>query len=185
VLRNLEPVLKRVAGSDIDLVLPKPSTPLNLDVEMERVERMLVNVAAYGRERMPRGGQLLFEVAPVVLDRTFVAKYPNVRPGAHVLLTVNEVRRAARPELSATASNPAFGVSAIASASKSPGVDLGALQALVSDCGGHLWMMAEPPGDMVLKIHLPRRVLDRPDPRTPAKASVRARWMNRAGGVRH
>jgi hypothetical protein len=49
--------------------------------------------------------------------------------------------------------------------SNHPGVDLGTLQALVSGCGGHLWMMAEPPGDMVLKIHLPRRVLDRPDSR--------------------
>jgi hypothetical protein len=41
-------------------------------------------------------------------------------------------------------------------------VDLGALQALVADCGGHLWMEVAPPGDMALKIHLPRRVLDRP-----------------------
>ena len=174
LLRDLEPVLKRVAGSEIDLVLPKAATSLNLDVEAERVERMLVNVAAYGRERMPLGGRLMFEVAPVVVDRKFVAKYPNVRPGAHVLLTVNEVRGAGRP-----------GASAIASASNSPGVDLGALQALVSGCGGHLWMTVEPPGDMVLKIHLPRRVLDRPDPRPPAKASVRARWIGRATGVRH
>jgi PAS domain S-box-containing protein len=185
VLRDLEPVLKRVAGSEIDVVLPKAATPLNLDVEAERVERMLVNVAAYGRERMPRGGRLMFEVAPVVVDRKFVATYPNVRPGAHVLLTVNEVRGAARPDFSAAVRNQASGANTIASASKSPGVDLGALQALVSDCGGHLWMMVEPPGDMVLKIHLPRRVLDRPDPRTPAKASVRARWINRPAGVGH
>ena len=185
VLRDLEPVLKRVAGGNIEIVLPQASTPLNLDVEAERVERILVNVAAYGRERMPLGGRLMIEVASVVVDRTFVAKYPNVRPGAHVLLTVNEVRGAVRPDFSAAISTQASGANATAPASNNPGVDLGALQALVSDCGGHLWMMAEPPGDMVLKIHLPRRVLDRPDPRAQAKRPGRARWINRAFGARH
>jgi hypothetical protein len=43
-------------------------------------------------------------------------------------------------------------------------VDLGAMQALIRGCGGRLWLAAEPPGDMVLKIHLPRS--------TPAHAAV-------------
>ena len=47
VLRDLEPVLKRVAGDEIELVLPKTSSPVNVDVEAERVERVLVNVASY------------------------------------------------------------------------------------------------------------------------------------------
>ena len=179
MLRDMEPVLKRVAGCNIELVLPKPSTPLNLDVEAERVERMLVNVAAYGRERMPLGGRLMIEVASVVVDRTFVAKYPNVRPGAHVLLTVNEVRGPIRPGFLA-AHTQSSGANATASASDNPGVDLGALQALVNDCGGHLWMMAEPPGDMVLKIHLPQPVLDGPaEPLTGAPRSDRGHAMPR------
>ena len=100
VLRDLEPVLKRVAGSDIDSsVLPNVATSLNLDVEAERVERMLVNVAAYGRARMPLGGRLMFQVAPTQVDCTFAEKHPNVRPGAHVLLTVNETRAPVRPDL--------------------------------------------------------------------------------------
>jgi hypothetical protein len=176
VLRDLEPVLKRVAGSDIEVVLPNTTTPLNLDVEVERVERMLVNVAAYGRERMPLGGRLTFEVAPVVVDRTFVEKHPNVRPGAHVLLTVNEVRRATPRVLPAAIRGYETGHQPTASGQA--GVDLGTLQALVSGCGGHLWMMAEPPGDMVLKIHLPRRVLDRPESRT-RKEPKRARLISR------
>lgn len=184
LLRDLAPVLKRVAGDDIEIVVPHASTPLNLDVEPGRVERMLVNVAAYGRERMPLGGRLTIEVAPVVVDRTFVAKYPNVRLGAHVLLTITERRSTARPAAS-TGGPYAYGASAAWAASDKPGVDLGTLQSLVSDCGGHLWMMAEPQGDMVLKLHLPRRVLDRLDPRAPAKKPGRPRWLQRAFGATH
>jgi PAS domain S-box-containing protein len=185
VLRDLEPVLKRVAGENIDVVLPKGSAPLNLDVEPRPVERMLVNVAAYGRERMPLGGRLKIEVDSVVVDREFVAKHPHVRPGDHVLLIVNEQRRVVRQhpvDVDATATGLAL---ASTFSGDSPGVDLGALQALVSECGGHLWMRAEPPGDMELKIHLPRRVLDRSsEPPTPAVSSGRTRWIRRAFGAR-
>jgi hypothetical protein len=182
VLRDLAPVMKRVAGDNIDIVLPKTTTPLTLDVEVLPVERMLVNVAAYGRERMPLGGRLMIDVDSVVVDRAFVEKYPNVRPGAHVVLTVNEVRRAEPPGVADAALTRTAN---ILRASGNPGVELGTLQALVSGCGGHLWMKAEPPGDMVLKIHLPRRVLDHSEPPASPMPRGRSGWLQRAFGSRH
>jgi hypothetical protein len=181
VLRDLEPVLKRVAGDDIELVLPKASPAVHVDVESERVERVLVNVASYARERMPHGGRLNIELATVVVERRFIAKYPNVRPGDHVLITITEERGTVRngspaglpDESAAAASRPA---------PEKPGVDLGALLSLVGNCGGHLWMSAEPPGNMVLKIHLPRPASDgqqaphAPVPR-PDRGRSKARWF--------
>jgi hypothetical protein len=148
VLRDLEPVLKRVAGDDIQFVLPKTSRPINVDVESERVERVLVNVASYARERMPSGGRLKVDLRTIVVDSKFLAKYPNVRPGGHALITVTEEKGERNEPADTLASKPA---------SDKPGVDLGALLGLVGDCGGHLWMAAEPSGSMVLKIHLPLR----------------------------
>jgi len=179
VLRDLEPVLKRVAGGDIELVLPQTSMPLHVDIEAERVERILVNVAAYVRGRMASSGRLIFDVASVVMDKAFFEKYPNVRPGAHVLLTVTEVR----------GTTPAgFAPVAPAAADHTPasdrtGVDLGTLQSLVTDCGGHLWLTKDPQGEMVLKIHLPRRALDALDPPAAPKPG-RTRWIERLAGVR-
>ena len=31
---------------------------------------------------------------------------------------------------------------------------------MIRDCGGHLWMKAEPGGNMEVKIHLPLRPVD-------------------------
>ncbi|HKW02411.1 MAG TPA: PAS domain S-box protein [Vicinamibacterales bacterium] len=177
VLRDLTSVLKRVAGDgiEIELVQPKESKPLNLDVETEHVERIFVNIAAYARARMPLGGRLLIDVAPVVVDREFSDRYPSVRPGAHVLFTVTEVKGSALP----TAAGILGGNGA--AGHDTPGVDLGMLQSLVANCGGHLWISAEPSGDMILKIHLPRRALD-----DRAPASGPARWISRlAGATRH
>jgi hypothetical protein len=35
-------------------------------------------------------------------------------------------------------------------------VDLGVLVDLIASCGGHLWLEAQPAGNMVVKIHLPK-----------------------------
>ena len=37
---------------------------------------------------------------------------------------------------------------------------MGVLLELIGKSGGHLWMAAEPSGNMVLKIHLPQSVSD-------------------------
>jgi nitrogen-specific signal transduction histidine kinase len=153
VLRHLEPVLRQVAGDSVTLELRKASSPVNVDANAERVERLLVNVASYGRERMPSGGRLQIELSTVVVDGKFIAQHPNVRQGPHALITVTEVPRPAAQDLvsdddSQTDARPA---------PNRPGVDLGVLQELISDCGGHLWITAEPGGSMVVKMRLPLR----------------------------
>src|SRR5262249_14434125 len=125
VLRDLEPVLKQVAGNGIDLVLPKkPSSPIHVDIDNDRLERVLVNVAGYGRERMPSGGRLMIDLAKVVVGREFIAKYPNVRQGAHVLITVSEMRGKERQDRSFGLREDATDQHTSTPASESPGLDL-------------------------------------------------------------
>jgi hypothetical protein len=156
VLRNLMSVLRRVAGDDIEFVLPKHSSPVRIDVELDRVERILVNVAAYGRERMPFGGQLKFEFASVMVGRESVVKHPDLRQGPHVLVTVTAVRYAVWSDASRTLPRLSHAPTPAESVPDRVGVDLSAIQGLIRGCGGRLWLAAEPPGDMVLQIHLPQ-----------------------------
>lgn len=156
VVRNLMSVLRRVAGDDIEFVLPKHASPVRVDVELDRVERILVNLAAYGRERMPFGGQLKFEFASVTVGRESVVKHPDLRPGPHVLVTVTAVRYAVWSDASRTLPRLSHTPTAAESAPDRVGVDLSAIQGLIRGCGGRLWLAAEPPGDMVLQIHLPQ-----------------------------
>ena len=86
--------MKRVAGDEVDVHLADTASSLNVDVGAERIERLFVNLASYGRERMPFGGQLKIELGTTVVDRRFAAKHPNVRLGPHALITVTENRRA-------------------------------------------------------------------------------------------
>jgi hypothetical protein len=58
-------------------------------------------------------------------------------------------------------------------------VDLGVLQGLIRDCGGHLWIKAEPTGEMVLKMRLPQPVLDDPSQPHMGGRSTRPRALDR------
>ena len=172
VLRDLAPVLKRVVGDDIELVLSKSSGPFYVDVTSERLERVLINVAGYARQRMINGGSMKIDLATTAVGRRFVARYPNVRPGDHVLITVTEM-----PGSAAIGSREGA-----AGTFDKVGVDLGALVELIGSCGGHLWMEAQPAGNMVVKIHLPKRstgeAVDTNRFEAPAERGGRlARWF--------
>jgi PAS domain S-box-containing protein len=147
ILQDLAPVLQRVVGDRIELALSKSSGAFAVDVAAERLERILINVAGYARQRMPDGGQMRIDLATTAVGRRFVARHPNVRPGDHVLITVTELPQAGESMDVERGPQPFDNV----------GVDLGALVELIGTCGGHLWMEAQPAGNMVVKIHLPKR----------------------------
>ena len=146
VLHDLEPILQELAGDDVQVVLPerppREIPPFNVDVTAQRVERLLVNLARFTRERTASGGRMVFDVAPTTVDGQFLSKHPNVRPGPHVLLTVTQARGGDGVNESSGADGPIGGLST--------------LHGLVRHCGGHLWMDTDPTGD-VIKIHLPLR----------------------------
>jgi hypothetical protein len=154
IVRELEPVLKRVAGQDVDVELPEAIPALDVEVGTERVERLLINLASYGRERMPEGGRVKIEVGTTVVDGEFTSRHPNVRTGAHALITMTKSRlRGDEPD---EPGRPAGAWRRLRGRTgRAPALDLGTLQALVGECGGHLWMTVEPQGDMVARLHLP------------------------------
>ena len=99
VLRDMAPVLKRVLGDDITLVLPKTTDRFEVDVDAERVERILVNVANYARERMPHGGRVRIQLATDGRRPRVPGQPPQGPPGAHVLITITEMQGAVWPAL--------------------------------------------------------------------------------------
>jgi PAS domain-containing protein len=152
VLRELEPILQELAGDDVQVVLPeqppREEPPFNVDLTAQRVERLLINLARYSRGRIASGGRMVFEIASTTVDGQFIANYPNVRRGPHVVLTVTQ---------DGTEASTAGGNGSGSAVSRTAGGDLSALHGLVRHCGGHLWMDTDAIGETKIKIHLPLR----------------------------
>jgi hypothetical protein len=180
LVRDLAPVLKRIAGDEVEIQLRDSAGPLSVDIEIERIERLLVNLAALGRERMRAGGTLAIDVGAVMVDLGFVARHPQVRPGPHALITVSESRLPLRADRQLLLSDGSIADSSPAGSGLAKGIDLGALQRLVGGCGGHLWMTVQPRGGIVAKVRLPLvTAYDQPSSRALAALGERGRTLTR------
>ena len=129
---------------------------------------------------MPQGGRMKIDLATTVVDQRFLARHPEVRPGAHVLVTITESQGAVRALLPVQLGiDRGATAPAMTPAPDNPGMDLGPLMALVSDLGGHLWMAAEPGGNLTLEIRLPRRITDAETAAVPGSKGSRGRHLAR------
>jgi hypothetical protein len=96
---------------------------------------------------MPMGGRIQIDLSTIAIGRRFAAGHSNVRAGDHVLITVTELPSTSTLPLDAPRK---------ARPADAAGMELGVLVDLISSCGGHLWLEAQPAGNLVVKIHLPK-----------------------------
>ena len=68
VLTGMEPMLRRLLGNNIELILLTTPGVGRIKADPSQMEQVVVNLATNARDAMPRGGKLVIETANVELD---------------------------------------------------------------------------------------------------------------------
>jgi len=89
LVRNIQKMLHRLIGENIDLVLKLADDPWFVKVDPGQVEQIIMNLAVNARDAMPDGGKLVIETANTVFGEG-EAQGPGVRPGEYVMLCVSD-----------------------------------------------------------------------------------------------
>lgn len=152
VIRNLEKMLCRLIGEDIEM-----RTALKPDLgairgDPHQIEQVIINLAVNARDAMPRGGKLTLETDTVYLDQRYASQHVDVWPGSYIMLAVSDNGCGMTKEIQSRIFEPFFTTKGIG---EGTGLGLSMVYGIIKQNGGNITVYSEPGKGTVFKIYFP------------------------------
>jgi signal transduction histidine kinase/CheY-like chemotaxis protein len=153
VVEDVEKMLRRLIGEDIQVITIFHAGLGRAKVDPAQIEQVIINLAVNARDAMPRGGKLIIETSNVELDENYVRSRADVRPGPQVMLAVSDTGQGMDAETASHIFEPFFTTK---EKGKGTGLGLAMAYGVVRQSGGHITVYSEVGHGTTFKIYLPR-----------------------------
>jgi len=153
VVANLETLLRRLIGEDIQVIFTPALQLGTVRADPGQIEQVVMNLAINARDAMPHGGRLMVQTANAELDEGFAHGHMGVVPGRYVLLTVTDTGLGMDQETVAHIFEPFFTTKGFG---KGTGLGLSTVYGIVQQSEGHIFVYSEKGRGSSFQIYLPR-----------------------------
>jgi signal transduction histidine kinase len=154
LVQQLQPLLRSLIGTSVDVRLELAPSPLMVHVDKASLESAVINLAANARDAMPEGGILRLEIAAVELASGAAGLRLGMADGPYVRLRVADTGHGIAPDALPHVFEPFFTTKPIR---KGTGLGLSTVHEFVWRAGGNLTVESEVDVGASFDIYLPRQ----------------------------
>ncbi|MGB7846421.1 MAG: PAS domain S-box protein [Candidatus Acidiferrum sp.] len=153
VLHDVAQILRRLIGENIQVVMNLDPALASIRADRGQIEQILMNLATNARDAMPNGGQFTIRSKNSELGPADVARYPYVKPGQYVCLTVSDTGMGMSEEIRGRVFEPFFTTKP---QGRGTGLGLATVYGIVKQSAGYIWFTSVPEAGTTFEIFLPR-----------------------------
>jgi PAS domain S-box-containing protein len=166
VVANVERMLRRIVGEDVQLTVATDPEAGIVKADPSQIEQVILNLVVNARDAMPSGGRLAIEVRNVELDEAYSRSRPDVRPGPYVMLAVTDTGCGMDQATMARAFEPFF----TTKGELGTGLGLATVHGIATQSGGHVRVHSELGRGAAFEVYLPR--INVQPPASPSSAGL-------------
>jgi PAS domain S-box-containing protein len=152
IISNVQKILLRLIGEDIELKTELISMDLIVNADPNQVEQVMMNLSTNARDAMPDGGVLSFKTAYTEINEEFINVHGYGTPGPYAILTVEDTGTGMDEETREKIFEPFFTTKELG---KGTGLGLASIYGIVRQHNGYIDVQSEVGKGTSFNIYLP------------------------------
>ncbi len=152
LLQNMEKLLHRVIGENIDLITIYFKDLGKINADPGQIEQVILNLVVNARDAMPSGGKLTIETMNILLTDEFVRRHKGATIGWFVMLAVTDTGSGMDEETQSHIFEPFYTTKGTG---KGTGLGLSTVYGIIKQSGGSIWVYSEAGAGTSIKVYIP------------------------------